>query len=135
MSWESNTDRGRASQEVETREEHERREPTPVLTDAEESEALEERITENSPEGRPEHSDIGGAGLLWMILLPVGAVAVLSLVVLSIWGMAAAGLVLVFGTALACLGNPEVWATFLRAKEREELEERADHERKFHSNP
>lgn len=119
------------AQRVETREEHERRDPRPVRTEEEESEALEERITENSPEGRPA-DPMGGAGLLWMILLPLGAVLLLSLVVWGIWGLAAAGLVLVFGTALACLGNPEVWATFLRAKEREELEH--NHQEHSHSN-
>jgi hypothetical protein len=100
--------------------------PRPARTDEEEVEALEERITENSPEGRSAHPEVGGAALLWMIVLPVASVLVLSLVVWWLWGLAAAALVLVFGTALACLGNPEVWATFLRAREREEFEHEED---------
>lgn len=83
---------------------------------------IEDRITANSPEGRPEHSQIGGRYLLWLVVAPFAAIAVLAAVVFFIWGLAAAALVFVFGVALATLANPEVWATFLRAQEREQSE-------------
>jgi len=83
---------------------------------------LEDRITLNSPDGRPEHLEIGARGLFWLIVAPIGALLVLAAVVFFIWGLAAAALVFVFGTALACFGNPEVWATYLRARERDEIE-------------
>lgn len=89
---------------------------------------LEDRITASSPEGRPEHIEMGGRRLLWLVVAPVGSLLILGAVVYFIWGLAAAGLVFVFGTALAFLGNPEVWATYLRAQERDQIEHPKRHE-------
>lgn len=81
-----------------------------------------ERIREVSPEGRPAHPELRSRNLLIMLGMSVGAFVLLSMVVYLFYGLAPAALVLVFGTALACFGNPVFWSVLLRAKEREELE-------------
>lgn len=57
-------------------------------------------------------------GLIVLMVSVFVLVLVASIVVAAIWGMPAGGLVLVFGTGLALIGNPAIWATSLRTKER-----------------
>lgn len=78
-----------------------------------------ERIMERSPEGRPASPELKRGGTWLMIAGSFAAILVVSIVVLLVWGVAAAGLVLVFGTGLACVGNPVVWAAVLRSEDSE----------------
>lgn len=97
----------------------------------EELEHRKEEIAYQSPEGTPSDPGFTSGGMVLMILGTFGVVLLFSVVVLAVWGFAAGALVLVFGAALACLGNPVIWSTLLRAEERHEIEEhhRDDHTR------
>ena len=87
------------------------------------SETLDpDEIKEISPEGRPAHPELNGKGMALLMFGTIGVFLLVSFVVYLFYGMAPAALILVFGTAIACLGNPVFWSVPLRAKEREEVE-------------
>ena len=90
--------------------------------DDRESEVIAEKIQDISPEGTPAYPELHSTGMLMLILGSLGIVIFLALAVCLIWGYAAGALVLVFGGALACLGNPVIWSTLLRAMERNQVE-------------
>lgn len=69
---------------------------------------------ESNPEGRAAHPEIRNGHTWVMVGGTVLLVAVASIVVLAIWGLAAAAVVFVFGTALACIANPVMWASVQR---------------------
>lgn len=103
-----------------TREPIVMRQPNPVEIDDDGFETVQGTHTgDRSPEGKPAHPEMTSVGAWWLIvasMLAVVVVAVLAAVLVNPWvGL----LVLVFGGALACGGNPEIWATVLRSRERQ----------------
>lgn len=102
-----------------TREPIAMRQPDPVEIDDDGFETVHGVHTgDRSPEGKPAHPEMTSIGAWWLIIASVVAVmvvAVLAAVFVNPWvGL----LTLVFGGALACGGNPEIWATVLRSRER-----------------
>ncbi len=79
-----------------------------------------ETVPTDSPESRAAHPELKSKALVLLMLSVLFVVLIAAGVVTYIWGIAAGALVLVFGSGLLFLGNPEIWATTQRAKERSE---------------
>lgn len=77
-----------------------------------------EVVPSDSPDGRAAMPQIKPKGLIILMASVLMLVIIASIVVAAIWGMPAGALVLVFGTGLAFIGNPAIWATSSRTKER-----------------
>ncbi len=77
-----------------------------------------EVVPSDSPDGRAAMPELKPKGLIVLMVSVFMLVLIASIVVAALWGMPAGGLVLVFGTGLALIGNPAIWATSLRTKER-----------------
>ncbi|MFG0244640.1 MAG: hypothetical protein ACF8MF_01135 [Phycisphaerales bacterium JB052] len=75
-------------------------------------------VPQNSPESRPAHPELKPKALMILMISVLLVVLIAAVAVGIIWGLAPAALVMVFGTGLLFLGNPEVWATTQRVKER-----------------
>jgi hypothetical protein len=80
--------------------------------------AGDEVVPSNSPDGRAAMPHIKPKGLIILMISVLMLVIIASIVVAAVWGMPAGALVLVFGTGLTLIGNPAIWATSLRTKER-----------------
>lgn len=80
--------------------------------------AEHDRVPEHSPESRAAHPELKPKVLLLLMLSILAIVLIAATAVAIIWNIAAGVLVLVFGTGLLFIGNPEVWATTERARER-----------------
>lgn len=82
--------------------------------------AGDEVVPADSPEGRAAMPQVKPRGLVILMISVLFMILIASIVVAAIWGLPAGALVLVFGTGLAFLGNPAIWATTVRTKERKE---------------
>lgn len=91
-------------------------------TDQEQLDLEMQRVQEVSPEGRPAHPELKNKNMMFLMGCVVGSFLLVSFVVYLFYGLAPAALIMVFGTAIACLGNPVFWSLPLRAEEREEVE-------------
>lgn len=97
-------------------------------TEQHKAEDMEERIREDSPDGRPAYPRIRSKEILILAAGSLVAVMAISAATYALWGFDEALLVLGLGMVFAVAGNPVVWAMFFRSKEREELNhEREDH--------
>ena len=76
------------------------------------------RTGERSPDGAPANPGINATGTQWLIAASFGAVVLLALATLAVFGIWLSLLVLVFGTALAVVANPAIWAAAARSRER-----------------
>lgn len=97
------------------------REPIQHQLDESEVEELEERIEEQSPDGRPAYPTIRAKGMLLLCGGSLLAVFAISGITYALWGLNTAFMVLGLGIVFAILGNPVVWAMYLRSKERESI--------------
>lgn len=77
------------------------------------------RIAEISPEGVPANAGLRGRGIALLISGAVLVVAIVSVVTGLVAGSAAGWGVLIVGMLLALVVNPVVYASVLRARERE----------------
>ncbi len=103
------------------------REPIQHQLDQSEVEELDERIEEQSPDGRPAYPTIRAKEMLLLCGGSLLAVLAVSGIAYALWGSNTAFMVLGLGIVFAILGNPVVWAMYLRSKERESIyHEKAD---------
>ncbi|HCT43879.1 MAG: hypothetical protein CMJ35_15895 [Phycisphaerae bacterium] len=88
-----------------------------------EHDAIDGEVPKNSPESHPAHPQLKPKALVLLMISVLFVVIIAAIVVGAFWGFAPGALVLVFGTGLLFVGNPEIWATTQRAKEREHTED------------
>jgi len=74
----------------------------------------------DSPEGRAAMPELKPKGLMILMVSVLLMIIIASIIVAAVWSVPAGMLVLVFGTGLAFLGNPAIWATTMRTQERSE---------------
>lgn len=89
-----------------------------VISYSNEEPESHEGVPKHSPESRAAHPELRPKALLLLMLSILAVVVIAAVVVSIIWSIAAGALVLVFGSGLLFVGNPEVWATTERARER-----------------
>ena len=78
----------------------------------------DEVVPADSPEGRAAMPQLKPKGMIVLMVSVLAMILIASIVVAAIWSLPAGALVLVFGTGLAFLGNPAIWATTMRTQER-----------------
>lgn len=74
---------------------------------------------DRSPDGKPADPQATRAGIALLIIGSITAVILIAAVVLFFFGPWMALVVLIFGGGLAIGGNPVIWASVLRSRERD----------------
>ncbi|MEA5612387.1 hypothetical protein [Nodularia spumigena] len=74
---------------------------------------------DRSPDGTPEAPQVDRGGIALLIIGSILAVVLIAGVVLFFFGPWMALVVLIFGGGLAVGGNPVIWASVLRSRERD----------------
>jgi uncharacterized membrane protein len=76
------------------------------------------RTPDRSPDGAPADPQAKQGNTGWLIVGAFAAVIVIALVAMVIFGPLIGLVTLVLLTALAVVGNPVIWASILRGRER-----------------
>ncbi len=74
---------------------------------------------DRSPDGRPEEPQADRAGIILLIIGSIAAIMLIAGVIFFLFGPWMALVVLIFGGGLAVGGNPVIWASILRSRERD----------------
>ncbi|MEX0877007.1 MAG: hypothetical protein WD114_06070 [Phycisphaerales bacterium] len=83
-----------------------------------------QKIARESPEGTPAHPRLTSGGLMGIILITLLPPVAIAIAVYYLFGPNLAMMALVVGLVVCFLANPAVWATFFRARERHEIDDR-----------